>query len=262
MKFSVLTLFPLMFPAFTGHGIVRKGVELGLIEVDALNIRDFARDKHHCTDDRPYGGGSGMVLKPEPLADAIRAAKKAHPGARVALLGPSGEVFSQKTAERLAGEESLILVCGRYEGVDERICATLIDEEISMGDFILSGGEPAAMTVIDAVARLVPGVLGNEDSAVEESFSDGLLEHGHYTRPPEFEGLEIPEVLKSGNHKVIENWRAKTALLYTLAKRPDLLEERSFSSREIKFLREWGEQIADIIRAQALHSPDAPPGDQ
>ncbi len=262
MNFVVLTLFPLMFPAFSGHGIVRRAVERGLINLDCLNIRDFAEGKHAITDDRPYGGGNGMVLKPEPLAKAIRATKEAHPTARVVFLGPRGKVFNQQTAARLAKHEALVLVCGRYEGIDERIGATLIDEEISLGDFILSGGEPAAMVVMDAVTRLLPGVLGNEHSAEQESFSDQLLEHSHFTRPPEFEGQEVPEILLSGDHAKIDQWRARAGLLYTLANRPDLLEGRSFSAEEITILKNWGSQIAELVRAQGLHGSDAPSGNK
>ena len=171
MNFVVLTLFPLMFPAFAGHGVVRRAVEQGLIDIDCVNIRDFAEGKHSVTDDRPYGGGNGMVLKPEPLAKAIRATKEVHPNSRVVFLGPRGRLLDQPTAMRLAQEETVVLVCGRYEGIDERIAATQIDEEISIGDYILSGGEPAAIVLMDAVARLIPGVLGNELSAEQESFS-------------------------------------------------------------------------------------------
>lgn len=257
VNFVVLTLFPLMFPAFAGHGIVRRAVEQGLVDIEALNIRDFAEGRHSTTDDRPYGGGNGMVLKPEPLAKAIRAAKEVHTDAKVVFLGPRGRLFDQETAARLAGEKDIIMVCGRYEGIDERIAATLIDEEISIGDYILSGGETAAMVVMDAIIRLIPGALGNESSAEQESFSNQLLEHSHFTRPPVFEGMETPEILLSGDHGKIDQWRTRASLLYTLANRPDLLEGREFSKEEITILENWGRQIADIIRTQGLHGPDA-----
>jgi len=247
MQFVVLTIFPEMFDLFWGQGIIRRAIDQKKIIASALNIRDYAEDKHHVTDDRPYGGGSGMVMKPEPLAGAIRAAGLRVPSAKTILLTPQGRVFDQKLANELAAFEGLILVCGRYEGIDERVCQDLIDYEISIGDYVLTGGELAAMVIIDAVARLMPGVLGAEDSAAKDSFSNGLLEHAHYTRPPAFEGEEVPEILLSGHHEEIENWRRESALIRTFLKRPDLLQNRHLSKKEIEILDKWCRKIQEII---------------
>ena len=231
MQILVLTIFPEMFRGLWLHGMVRRAIEQGAILATAINIRDFTADRHHVTDDRPYGGGSGMVMKPEPLAAAIRHAQGMAPNARTILMSPQGRVFNQAVARELAEGVGLILVCGRYEGVDDRLCRELITDEISIGDYVLTGGEIAAMAVIDAVTRLVPGVLGGEDSAERDSFSDGLIEHPHYTRPPVFEGAAVPEVLLSGHHAHIERWRLEASLLRTLVNRPDLLQQRAFTSR-------------------------------
>ncbi|MGD2037615.1 MAG: tRNA (guanosine(37)-N1)-methyltransferase TrmD, partial [Desulfobacterales bacterium] len=211
MKFVVLTIFPEMFDLFWGHGIIRRAIDQKKISASTLNIRDFAEDKHQVTDDRPYGGGSGMVMKPEPMAGAIRAANRKCPSAKTVLLSPQGRVFNQALANELASFEGLVLVCGRYEGIDERISHDLIDDEISIGDYVLTGGELAAMVVIDAVTRQIPGILGGEDAAEKDSFSNGLLEHAHYTRPHVFEGKAVPEILLSGHHEEIENWRVESA---------------------------------------------------
>ena len=192
MFFTVLTIFPEMFEPFWAHGIIRKAIEEQKISASAINIRDYADDRHQVTDDRPYGGGSGMVMKPEPLAGAIRDAARKTASARTVLLSPQGRVFDQNMARELSTMEGLILVCGRYEGVDERVCHDLIDIEISTGDYVLTGGELAAMIIIDAVTRLIPGALGGEQAAEKDSFADGLLEHAHYTRPGNFEGREVP----------------------------------------------------------------------
>lgn len=249
MKFVVLTIFPEMFDAFWEHGIIRRAIDQKKIFASTLNIRDYAEDKHHVTDDRPYGGGSGMVMKPEPLAGAIRAAGRQAPSAKTILLTPQGRVFDQKLANELASFESLVLVCGRYEGVDERICHDLIDYEISIGDYVLTGGELAAMVIIDAVTRQIPGALGAEDSAAKDSFSNGLLEHAHYTRPPVFEGEEVPEILLSGHHKEIESWRMESSLIRTLLKRPDLLQNRHLDKKEIEILNKWSRRIEEIIKS-------------
>ncbi len=249
MQFVVLTIFPEMFDLFWGQGIIRRAIDQKKIIASALNIRDYAEDKHHVTDDRPYGGGSGMVMKPEPLAGAIRAAGLRVPSAKTILLTPQGRVFDQKLANELAAFEGLILVCGRYEGIDERVCQDLIDYEISIGDYVLTGGELAAMVIIDAVARLITGVLGAEDSAAKDSFSNGLLEHAHYTRPPAFEGEEVPEILLSGHHEEIENWRRESALIRTFLKRPDLLQNRHLSKKEIEILDKWYRRLEEIIKA-------------
>jgi tRNA (guanine37-N1)-methyltransferase len=247
MLFTVLTIFPEMFDPFWEHGIIRRAIEQKTICASAVNIRNFAEDRHQVTDDRPYGGGSGMVMKPEPLAAAIRAAARLLPGAKTVLLTPQGRNFNQQMARELAACTGLILVCGRYEGVDERICHDLIDCEISIGDYVLTGGELAAMVVIDAVTRLIPGALGGEDAAEKDSFSDGLLEHAHYTRPRIFEGREVPEVLLSGHHQEIEKWRRESSLMRTLLKRPELLRNQQLGDKELEVLRRWGSQIEEIL---------------
>jgi tRNA (guanine37-N1)-methyltransferase len=249
MQILVLTIFPEMFDAIWAHGMIRKAIQQQIVTASAVNIRDFATDKHHTTDDRPYGGGSGMVMKPEPLAAAIRTAKQTAPSARTILMTPQGRMFNQAIAWELAAEEGLILVCGRYEGVDDRLYIDLIADELSIGDYVLTGGEIAAMAVVDAVTRLVPGVLGGEDSAERDTFSNGLLEHGHYTRPPEFEGAEVPPVLLSGHHRHIERWRLESSLLRTLVNRPDLLKERPLTGEEAGILRRWHRDLAELIGA-------------
>jgi tRNA (guanine37-N1)-methyltransferase len=249
MNFVVLTIFPEMFDAFWNQGIIRRAIDQKKIFASSLNIRDHAADKHRVTDDRPYGGGSGMVMKPEPLAGAIRAAKRRAPSAKTILLTPQGRVFNQKLAEELVTYEGLVLVCGRYEGVDERISHDLIDDEISVGDFVLTGGELAAMVIIDAVTRLIPGTLGGEDAAEKDSFSNGLLEHAHYTRPQTFEGRRVPDILLSGHHEEIENWRLESSLIRTLLKRTDLLQKKSLDQKEIEILKKWSRQIEEIIKS-------------
>ncbi len=249
MQIQVLTIFPEMFDGFWAHGMVRRAIQQQILSASALNIRDFAADKHRTTDDRPYGGGSGMVMKPEPVAAAIRAAQQAAPDARTILMTPQGRRFDQAVARELAAQQGLILVCGRYEGVDDRLCLDLIADELSIGDYVLSGGEIAAMVVVDAVTRLIPGVLGGEDSAERDSFSNGLLEHGHYTRPQEFEGAEVPQVLLSGHHREIRRWRLESSLLRTLVNRPDLLRQRPLTEEEADILRRWHRHLAELIGA-------------
>lgn len=249
MKFVVLTIFPEMFDPFWDNGIIRRAIDQKKIFASTLNIRDYAADKHHVTDDRPYGGGSGMVMKPEPLAGAIRAANRKAPSAKTILLTPQGRGFNQKLADELVAFDGLVLVCGRYEGVDERISHDLIDYEISVGDFVLTGGELAAMVIIDAVTRLVPGTLGGEDAAEKDSFSNGLLEHAHYTRPQTFEGSQVPQVLLSGHHEEIENWRLESSLMRTLLKRADLLQKKSLGKKEIEILKKWSLRIEEIIKS-------------
>ena len=262
MNFIVLTIFPEMFNSFWAHGIIRKAIELDKISVSTINIRDFAKGRHKVTDDRPYGGGCGMVMKPEPLAAAIRASVAQAPYSRRILLTPQGRVFDQSVAHEFASLQGLILVCGRYEGVDERICDDFIDDEISIGDYVLTGGESAAMVVIDAATRLIPGVLGGLESAEKDSFSRNLLEHAHYTRPRTFEGAEVPEVLLSGNHKEIEKWRLETSLIRTFLKRKDLMKDRSLNRREIEIMKKWCLDIEEIIHAQSVRSSDSLSGDQ
>ena len=231
LSFTIITIFPEMFASPLGHSILKKAQEKGLISVRLVDPREFARDKHRMTDDYPYGGGQGMVMKPEPLVAAIEDARAASPQARVILLSPQGRVFTQQVAARLAQEKALVLICGRYEGVDERVKA-FVDEELSIGDYTLSGGEPAATVVIDAVARLIPGVLGNDNSAADESFSDGLLEYPQYTRPEEFRGMKVPEVLLSGDHERIKRWRREMSLRLTRERRPDLAAQATLTQAE------------------------------
>ncbi|GAM11427.1 tRNA (guanine-N(1)-)-methyltransferase [Geobacter sp. OR-1] len=234
MKFDLLTLFPDMIAGPLSNSIIGRGIERGLIELNLWNIRDYAVDRHRTVDDSPYGGGAGMVMKVEPLYSCIEAVKAERPDARVILTSPRGVPFSQEMAQELAGLTELIIVCGRYEGVDERVTELCIDQEVSIGDFVLTGGELAAMVVVDAVGRLLPGVLGCDDSALDESFSDGLLEYPQYTRPPEFHGLTVPEVLLSGNHAEIAKWRRQQAILRTAAARPELLANVQLTPAERK----------------------------
>jgi tRNA (guanine37-N1)-methyltransferase len=250
MFFTVLTIFPEMFGPFWAHGIIRKAIEDQKIFTSAINIRDYAADRHQVTDDRPYGGGSGMVMKPEPLAGAIRAATRTVAEAKTVLLTPQGKVFNQSMAQKLASFDGLVLVCGRYEGVDERVCHDLIDYEISTGDYVLTGGELAAMIIIDAVTRLIPGALGGEQAAEKDSFANGLLEHAHYTRPRIFEGSEVPEALLSGHHREIEKWRLESSLLRTLLKRSDMLQKKDLDRQEIEILRKWYHLIENILDLQ------------
>jgi tRNA (guanine37-N1)-methyltransferase len=250
MRIAVLTIFPEMFDPFWGHGIIRRAIAGGVIDAQAIDIRDFAAGRHRSTDDAPYGGGSGMVMRPEPLAAAIREARRRIPGGRCVLMTPQGRVFGQPRAREFAALEGLILVCGRYEGVDDRLCPGLIDEELSIGDYVLTGGEVPAMVVIDAVTRLIPGALGAADSAERESFAGGRLEHAHYTRPAEFEGLPVPAVLRSGHHREIDRWRLESALMRTFVNRRDLLAARPLSAEEADILRRWRREI-DALLAEA-----------
>lgn len=232
LRFDIITIFPEFFSAGVDCGILRRARTAGLVEITAHDLRQWTTDKHHVVDDRPFGGGDGMILKPEPIFAAVEAltgaARKEDlpPRTRVVLLSPQGRVFSQAMAQELSEHTSrVILLCGRYEGVDERVADALITDEISIGDYVLSGGEPAAMVVIDATVRLLPGALGSETSAVFESFSEGLLDHPQYTRPPDFRGMKVPDVLLSGNHAQIERWRREAAIAKTRRNRPDLLRE-------------------------------------
>lgn len=237
MKIDVLSLFPEMFEGVFGSSILKKAAEKQAAQYRVINFRDYADNKHHTVDDYPYGGGAGMVLKPQPIFDAVEALKEeASAKPRVILLCPQGERYTQKKAEELAQEEHLLFICGHYEGYDERIREHVVTDEISIGDFVLTGGELGAMVVIDSVVRLLPGVLGNEDSPVLDSFSSGLLEHPHYTRPADFRGMKVPDALLSGNHKRIEEWRLKESLRRTWLRRPDLLESYALSEDEKKLL--------------------------
>ena len=247
MRFTVLTIFPEMFSALLVGGIVKRAIERQYISVEPINIRDFAKDQHRTVDDRPYGGGCGMVMKPEPVAEAIRYARKKYPEAYTLLLTPQGRLFNQRVAQELAGCAGLILVCGRYEGIDERVREHLVDDQLSMGDYVLTGGELAAMVVIDAVSRLIPGTLGSEHSAQEDSFSNGLLEYPQYTRPRSFEGANVPEVLLSGDHGAIRQWRRQASLVRTVLKRPDLLMDQPLTMGDIEFMKKLQQDIKTII---------------
>jgi tRNA (guanine37-N1)-methyltransferase len=235
MHFHVVTLFPELFASVLGTTMLKKGQERGALAFSFYNVREYATDKHRVTDDTPYGGGQGMVMKPEPLAAAIEATGTGADRPHRVLLTPQGAVLTQARARVLAGHAALALVCGRYEGIDERVRA-LIDEELSIGDYVLSGGEIAALVVIDAVARFVPGVLGCAASAEDDSFHDGLLEHPHYTRPPEFRGAPVPEVLLSGDHAAVARWRRQQALRRTWERRPELLKRAALSDEDRAFL--------------------------
>ena len=237
IRFSVLTLFPEVFDSPLKVSILGRAIEGGKICVDIINLRDFAKGRHKVVDDKPFGGGKGMLIKPEPVIDAINSVKSTSPGAWVILLSPYGLTFNQEVAKSLSKKNHLLLVCGHYEGIDERV-RHFIDEEISLGDFVLTGGEVAALAIIDAVSRLVPNVLGSYSSLEEESFSNGILEYPQYTRPREYKGYKVPEVLLSGHHKRIRQWRRKQALLRTLILRPDLLERAKLEKEDIDFLIE------------------------
>ncbi len=227
MRIDILTLFPEVFPDFLGHSILRIAQEKGLVELHVWNIRDFTLDKHKKVDDRPYGGGPGMVIRPEPVFRAIEEVEKDSPiPSKKILLSPQGVKFSQSTAKALSQQSRLLLLCGHYEGLDERIREGFDFLEISIGDYVLSGGEAPAMIVIDAVVRLIPGALGDESSSVSESFNEGLLEYPQYTRPQDFRGMKVPEILLSGNHEKIKEWRLEQSKLRTRQKRPDLLKDQ------------------------------------
>ena len=223
LKIDVITIFPRMLEGFFGESMRKRAVKAGAVEFNLVNLRDFTTDVHRTTDDRPYGGGPGMVMKPEPLFAAVESVRT--PKTRVILMTPQGRLFSQKIAGELSQQSHLVFVCGHYEGVDERVRTALVDDEISIGDYVLTNGALAAAVVIDAVVRLRPGVLGGEGATEEESFSGGLLEYPQYTRPPEFRGMKVPDILISGDHGEIANWRADQALKRTQERRPDLLDK-------------------------------------
>jgi tRNA (guanine37-N1)-methyltransferase len=243
MQFEVFTVLPEVFPPYLESSILKRAIERGMIDVRVHNIRDYTHDKHHTTDDTPYGGGGGMVMKPDPIFEAVesvmgQSADLSQPRLDpVILLSPQGRVFTQRVAEELRRHTRIALICGRYEGVDERVREHLVTDEISVGDYVLTGGELPALTMIDALARLIPGVLGDPTGAEDDSHSMGLLEYPHYTKPAEFRGWKVPEVLASGDHGRIERWRREQALLRTLAQRPDLLEKAGLTEEDRKFLR-------------------------
>lgn len=247
MRMDVLTLFPEMFDGVFHSSILGKAQDKGIIALSAVNFRDYAENKHNMVDDTPYGGGGGMVLKPEPIFRAVESLLSTDPHEmqeeserppRIILMCPQGEKFTQKKAEELAKEDRLIFICGHYEGYDERIREHLVTDELSVGDYVLTGGELPAMVVIDSVARLLPGVLGNDTSAVTDSFSTGLLEYPHYTRPAEFRDYKVPDILLSGHHANVADWRRKEALRRTWQRRPDLLEHLELSKKDLKWLSE------------------------
>jgi tRNA (guanine37-N1)-methyltransferase len=244
MRFDILTLFPGLFCGVFEESIVKRAVEAGLVTIALHNIRDYAGDRHHTTDDEPYGGGGGMVMKPEPIFRAVEAVlgDEALPtnqrdATQVVLLSPAGRLFHQRIAAELATHTRVLLICGRYEGVDERVREHLVTDEISVGDYVLSGGEIPAMVVVEAVTRLLPGALGDPLAARKDSFADDLLEHPHYTRPAEFRGWGVPDVLLSGNHAEVARWRRQRALLRTYLRRPELLEKADLSPDDRAFLR-------------------------
>jgi len=244
MRIDVITLFPESLEGLTGLGVTGRAIREGRVLLKTWNPRDFATDRHRTVDDRPYGGGPGMVMAVEPLASTIAAAKNdADDGTRVSLLSPQGRKLDQAGVAELAGRQGLILVCGRYEGIDERLIESQIDEQWSIGDYVISGGELAAAVVIDAVSRLIPGVLGHEQSAVEDSFVDGLLDHPHYTRPEVAGGKTVPEVLLSGDHEAIRRWRRKQSLGRTWLLRPDLLEGRQMDEEAERLLTEFRREL-------------------
>lgn len=251
MRFEVFTLLPEVFPPYLDTSILNRARQNGLIDVRVHNIRDYTHDKHHTTDDTPYGGGGGMVMKPEPVFEAVESvlgdiASRPQPViVPVILLTPQGRVFTQRVAEELSGYEHIALICGRYEGVDERIREHLVTDEISIGDFVLTGGELPALMMIDAVSRLIPGVLGDPTGAEDDSHSMGLLEYPHYTKPPEFRGWKVPDVLASGNHAKIEKWRREQALTRTFNKRPDMLENAKLTAEDIKFIEQLKSKKTD-----------------
>lgn len=241
MQIDLLTLFPEFFVSPLRQSMLRRAQLLGRVTFRVLNLRDFATDRHRVTDDRPYGGGPGMVLKPEPVVAAIRRVRGEEPRTRVILLSPAGRLFDQTRARQLAQYPRLLLVCGHYEGVDERV-RHFVDEDLSIGDYILTGGEAAALVVVEAVTRLLPGVLGGEGATEEESFQTGLLEYPHYTRPREFEGLKVPEILLSGDHARVARWRREEALKRTARRRPDLLARARLTPADQEFLAKLAEE--------------------
>ncbi len=241
--FDIITIFPEMFHAYLGESILNRAIQKGLLDVKVCNPREFTTDKHRTVDDYPYGGGSGMVMKIEPIHSAVNAIKSDGIERLTVLLTPQGTTYNQEKSEALsaylaAEKRRLLFICGRYEGIDERVRESLVDEEISIGDYVLTGGELAALVIIDSIARLIPGVLGDEESAKEESFTWGILDYPHYTRPPEFKGMKIPDVLLSGNHGEISKWRRREAIRRTLQRRPDLLKKAKLSEEDNAIINE------------------------
>ncbi len=238
MKFDILTLFPEFFQSLNGFSIIGRAIENNIVQINSINIRDFSKDKHKRVDDYPFGGGQGMVMKPEPIFDAINSVKTQN--SKVIYLSPQGKKFNQNLANSLSKEEHLILLCGHYEGIDNRIIQNYIDEEISIGDYVLTGGEIPALVLIDCITRLIPGTLSSEESFTDESHYDGWLEYPQYTRPREFNGLNVPDVLLEGNHQKIYEWRKYQSIKTTLEKRPDLIKNIKLSKDEETILRDLG----------------------
>ncbi|MFC1931837.1 tRNA (guanosine(37)-N1)-methyltransferase TrmD [Chloroflexota bacterium] len=258
MRIDVLTLFPQMFEAPFSFGIFKRAIDNGLVSINLYNIRDFTHDKHHTADDSPYGGGPGMVLKPEPIFEAVEAIKsEVHAEERndktaIILLTPQGRLFSQPVALELSRCSHLILICGHYEGIDERIREHLVTDEVSIGDYVLTGGELPAMVVIDAVVRLLPGVLGSEESPLDESHTNGLLEYPQYTRPESHQGWSVPEVLLSGNHAQIATWRREQVIQRTLERRPDLLDKANLSPEERQLIESLRVSSKNLLWTRSL----------
>lgn len=251
MRFDILSIFPEMFPTMINYGIIGRAVERGQIEINLVNIRDFSEGPHLMTDDRPFGGGNGMVMKPEPIFRALKSIPRIKGGRKVILLTPQGQLFNQSIARRLSKLKQIILVCGRYEGVDERVRSKCVDVEISIGDYILTGGELPAMIVVEVVSRLIPGILGGERSSIEESFEDYLLEYPQYTRPRVFQGEGVPSVLLSGDHGKIWLWRRTQSIKRTLERRPDLFDKARLSETDKSILKELKQGQASGIRISA-----------
>ncbi|MDF0725209.1 tRNA (guanosine(37)-N1)-methyltransferase TrmD [Cytobacillus sp. S13-E01] len=244
MKIDILTLFPEMFSGVFGESILKKAQEKNAVTYNVVNFRNYSTNKHQNVDDYPYGGGAGMVLTPQPIFDAVAdLTNQNEKKPRVILMCPQGERYNQKKAEELSKEDHLIFICGHYEGYDERIRQHVVTDEISIGDYVLTGGELASMVIVDSVVRLLPDVLGNEDSPIKDSHSSGLLEHPHYTRPANFRGLEVPEVLLNGNHKKIDEWRERESLRRTILRRPDLITNYELSERQKKWLKEIEKEV-------------------
>jgi tRNA (guanine37-N1)-methyltransferase len=237
-RIDLVTIFPEMFDGVLNTSIIKRGREKGLLDIRPVNLRDYAVDRQRQTDDPPFGGGAGMVMKAEPIFRCVEALSESGAPPRVVLTSPGGTPYNQRTAETFAAANHLIILCGRYEGVDDRVRERLVTDEVSLGDFILTGGEIAAMAILDSVARLIPGVLGREESAEEESFSEGLLEYPQYTRPADFRGMAVPEILLGGNHEAIRRWRRKESIRSTLLRRPDLLATHAFTDEDRRLLVE------------------------